>query len=526
MEAEDQVLIVGGGPSGLLSALLLARAGVRCRVLERKPGLSTHPKAMGVSRRTAEIYRELGLLSRIAEGSLSVEGRWLAIWAKSLAGEELGRIPIAAARSPLTPCEVLHCPQTWVEKVLLAAVLAEPLAAVQFGAHVVSVTPGPDGVEAVLGNGNSFSAPWMIAADGAASGIRRTLAVGTIGPGDMGHFINVMFRADYGARLQDRPAVLYQALSEEFFEAFVAVNGKDLWLMHHFLQPGEAADDYSAERFVPLIRQASGLPEVPVEVLSLSPWVMSPKVAAQFRAGRVMFVGDSAARLSPAGGLGLNTGLQSAHNLAWKLAAVIRGEAGEGLLDTYDSERRGVALMTMQNTNRNADEVFATVTAGLSGDFARVRALVASSRRGGAGLGQDLGIRYAEGAFLPDGTPASEEADPVNDYTPSGRPGGRAPHLAIRRNGAVCSALDLFGRGFSLIAGEDSPDWMAPPEVAVFRHGRDFQSEEFLAVFGIDPTGAVLVRPDGYVGCRFLKAPEDPSASLRLAMDRILCRQP
>lgn len=510
----------------MLSALLLARAGVRCHVLERKPGLSSHPKAMGVSRRTAEIYRGLGLLGRIAEGSLAVEGRWLAIWAKSLAGEELGRVPLAASRSPLTPCEVLHCPQTWVEEVLLSAVLAEPLASVQFGAQVESVAPGPDLVEAGLARGGSLSAPWLIAADGAASGIRRALGVGTAGPGDMGHFVNVMFRADYGTRLQDRPAVLYQALSEEFFEAFVAVNGSDLWLMHHFLQPGESADDYSAERFVPLIQQASGLPEVPVEVLSLSPWVMSPKVATQFRNGRVLLVGDSAARLSPAGGLGLNTGLQSAHNLAWKLASVLRGEAGEGLLDTYDSERRGAALMTMQNTNRNADEVFATVTAGLQGDFARVRELVAGSRRGGAGLGQDLGIHYAEGAFLPDGTPAPEEADPVNDYTPTGRPGGRAPHLAIRRKGAVCSTLDLFGNGFSLIAGEDSPDWMAPAEVSVFRHGRDFQSEEFLAVYGIDPTGAVLVRPDGYVGYRFLKAPEDPSASLRFALDHILCRRP
>ena len=510
----------------MLTALLLARAGVRCRVLERKPGLSTHPKAMGVSRRTAEIYRGLGLLGRIAEGSLAMEGRWLSIWAKSLVGEELGRIAIAAARSPLTPCEALHCPQTWVEEVLLAAVLAEPLASVQFGVQVDSVIPGPDGVAAVLGNGGSLSAPWLIAADGAGSGIRHALEVGTVGPGDMGHFINVMFRANYGRRLADRPAVLYQVLSEKFFEAFVTVNGSDLWLMHHFLPPGESAENSSAERFVPIIREASGLPDVPVEVLSLSPWVMSPKVAAQFRMGRILLVGDAAARLSPAGGLGLNTGLQSAHNLAWKLAAVIRGEAGEGLLDSYDAERRSVALTTMRNTNRNADEMFATVTAGLNGDFARVRELVAGSRRGGSGLGQDLGVRYPEGAFLPDGTAAVEEADPVNDYTPSGRPGGRAPHLAIRRNGTVCSTLDLCGRGFNLFAGEDSPDWPAPPEVSVLRHGRDFQSEEFLAVYGIDPTGAVLVRPDGYVGCRFLKAPEDPSDSLRLAMDRILCRQP
>ena len=159
----------------------------------------------------------------------------------------------------------------------------------------------------------------------------------------------------------------------------------------------------------------------------MRPWVMSPKVAMRFRLGRVLLVGDAAARLSPAGGLGLNTGLQSAHNLAWKLAAVVRGEASDLLLDSYETERHGAALQTMENTNENASEVFAIVQAGLRGEWDRVRELVAHNRRAGAGLGQDLGIVYESGAIVSDGTMPPKVSDRINDYVPSACPGCRRP---------------------------------------------------------------------------------------------------
>ena len=227
--------------------------------------------------------------------------------------------------------------------------------------------------------------------------------------------------------------------------------------MHHFLQPGEKPEDYSKERFEQIIRHVSGLPEEPVEVISMRPWVMSPKVAMRFRLGRVLLVGDAAARLSPAGGLGLNTGLQSAHNLAWKLAAVVRGEASELLLDSYETERHGAALQTMENTNENAGEVFAIVEAGLRGEWDRVRELVAHNRRAGAGLGQDLGIVYERGAFVSDGTMPPKVADRINDYVPSACPGCRAPHVWILRNEGTRSILDLFEGTMVLLAGRMAP---------------------------------------------------------------------
>ncbi len=522
MRQATPVVISGGGPCGLMTALLLTRAGVASVVLERKTGLSTHPKAMGVSRRTAEIYRQIGLLDRINDGSLSVDGHWLGLWAKSLVGEELGRVPLAELHSIHTPCVAMHCPQTWTEQVLFEALQKETLAELRFDAEVISIEPKGEVVGVTLRSGEILETPWLVAADGAGSLVRHQLNIGAVGPGDMGHFINVMFRAAYGKYLKDRPAILYHTLSEEGFENFVAVNGDDIWLMHHFLQPGETVDDYTKEQFAEIIRRASGLPEERVEVLSLSPWVMSPKVAERIREGRVLLVGDAAARLSPTGGLGLNTGMQSVHNLVWKLAAVVRGQAGEALLDTYHSERHGTAVSTMQHTNSNAEEIFAVVTAGLQGEWDRVRSLVGQSRRGGTGLGQDLGLRYGEGAFIPDGTTEPAEADPVNDYIPSARPGGRAPHLWADNKGH--SLLEFFGKGFCLLIGKDGDAWRQAGGVALVQNGREFSAHDFETIYGIQTTGAVLVRPDGYVGARFFEGPPSPPETLKQALDLILRR--
>ena len=522
MKIDFPVAIVGGGPCGMMTALLLARAGVSSAVLEKKSGTSVHPKAMGLSRRTAEILRQNGLLEHIYGGSLSMEGRWLGIWAKSLVGEELGRVPLTARHSEFTPCQPIHCPQTRTEKVLLEALKREPVAAVRFNSEVVSIESREGGLRLVLSTGETLGARWVVAADGAGSAIRDKLAIETEGPGDMGHFVNVMFRASYGQHVRDRLAILYQALSEEYFEAFVAVNGDDLWLMHHFLEPGEKPEDYSKERFEQIIRHVSGLPEEPVEVISMRPWVMSPKVAMRFRLGRVLLVGDAAARLSPAGGLGLNTGLQSAHNLAWKLAAVVRGEADEVLLDSYETERHGAALQTMENTNENAGEVFAIVEAGIRGEWDRVRELVAHNRRAGAGLGQDLGIVYERGAFVSDGTMPPKVADRINDYVPSACPGCRAPHVWVLRNEGTRSILDLFEGAMVLLTGRKGAVWPAPPLGSLLRNQADFLCEEFEAAYGIGETGAVLVRPDGYVGARFRIAPDDPEGAVHEALYAIL----
>lgn len=456
---------------------MLARAGVPCVVFEKQEGISTHPKAMGITRRTSEIFNELGIGDQMRAADFATSETQLMIWAKSLVGEELGRAPLPPRESPLSPCSPFHSPQPHTEAVLLAALEAEPLATVAFAHRVGEIRQHPHCVEldVLTPDGPTpWRGEWVIAADGAGSPLRRMLAVSAEGPGDLGHFYNVYFHADPGPLLAGRSSLLYNILREDLVEFLVSVNGRDLWLMHHFLQPSEEGVEPSHEEFVGTIRSAMGLPGLRVNVLGVASWVMSPKVASSFRHGRVFFAGDAAARLSPAGGLGLNTGIQSAHNLAWKLAAVVHGEATESLLDSYDRERREVSIAAMRYANDSSGEVFRQVEAALRGDFDAIRDSLRVSSRRIEPHSFDLGVRYGECE--------------------------RIPHAWLRENGRRISTLDLVGRRFVVLAGQQ-----ASLSGSVCRP-TDFEDPDYPARAGFGTTGAILVRPDGFVAW---KCPEN-----------------
>ncbi|MDX2079915.1 MAG: FAD-dependent monooxygenase [Terrimicrobiaceae bacterium] len=489
---ETCVAVIGAGPAGLMSALLLARAGVPCAVFEQHEGISTHPKAMGITRRSAEIFRQLGLLDRMQEADFSTAETQLMIWAKALVGEELGRAPLPAADVDWSPCRPFHSPQTHTEAVLLAALEAEPLARVHFRHRVRTIGREPHAVELdVSGPEGGFicRAEWVIAADGAGSPVRRILGIQAEGPGDLGHFLNVFFHADPSVVLEGRRSLLYNILREDLVEFLVSVNGRDLWLMHHFLQPGEDATRLSPEVLEGMIRAAMGLPDLRVQILGRAPWVMSPKVATAFRNGRIFLVGDAASRLSPAGGLGMNTGLQSAHNLAWKLAAVVHGHAGEGLLDTYEKERRSVSLGVMHHTNENSGEVLRQVDCALRGAFDELKTMLAASHRHEEDRRFDTGIEYSNGP--------------------------RFPHAWVRVNGQRLSTLDLVGGSFVVLAGPRAQ----VPKDALYKVVRpECEDASFAAAWGLDGEGAILVRPDGFVAGRVQGDPATVTAALRVAL--------
>lgn len=483
---ETSVLIIGGGPCGMLTALLLARAGVPCTLCEQHAGISTHPKAMGITRRTAEIFRQCGLVGEMSALDFSTPDTQLIIWGRTLCGEEYGRTPLPEPNPHLSPCRPFHSPQTHTEKVLLNALMAEPLAKVLFGHRARHLRQLPRGVELDLeapGGPLTARAEWVVAADGAGSRTRKSQGIEADGPGDLGHFLNVFFHADFGDHLQGKSALLHNILREDLVEFFVSVNGRDLWLMHHFLQSDNESP--REEDLADIIRSAAGIPDQRVQILGVAPWVMSPKVATRFQAGRIFFTGDAAARLCPAGGMGMNTGLQSAHNLAWKLAAVIQGRARESLLESYERERRALSMAVMRHTNGNAGEIFQQASCALNGDVDGLKSLICHSHRREEDLRFDIGTFYGE-CF-------------------------RFPHAPIAGNGR--STLDLFGNGFVIVAGPQAPvGGPGLPRVEVL--------ESFPPDLGCGPSGAALVRPDGFVTWK--TESEADNGAIQTALDAAL----
>jgi putative polyketide hydroxylase len=543
--SETPVLIVGGGPVGLACALLLARFGVRSLLVERHPGTSQHPKAMAVLLRTAELLRQWGVVDDMRAAGVPQDWLRQVLFARSLTGEALGAIEVSGYEpTALSPAQALRCPQTATEAVLRRAAEASGRATLRFGVEMTGFEQDADGVTATVrdvasGRTETVRARYLLAADGAASGVREALGIAREGPGDMGHFANIYHRADFGPRLGGRKPFMANILSQTIGGGYVAVNGRDLWLLHVYLEPKDRPEDVTAAVAVDLVRQASGAPDVEPEILSIGFWVMSAQIAERFRDRRVLLVGDAAHRTTPVGGLGMNTDLQSAHNLIWKLAAVLNGIAGEHLLDTYEAERRGVATFNTEASKARAEGVFDAGAAAARGDFDAIRKWVAGMQREpDSRLGQDLGYTYESEAIVPDGTPPTLRADPIADYVPNARPGARAPHLWLERERRRLSSLDLFDTAFVLLTGQGGAWREAAADIAAqdripleaFRIGDAAAADlvdpagAFADLYGIGPEGAVLVRPDGFVAWRAPTLPAQPAAALRAALGQILAR--
>jgi hypothetical protein len=268
---------------------------------------------------------------------------------------------------------------------------------------------------------------------------------------------------------------------------------------------------------VQLVRSAAGIDDLRVDVLSAAPWSGTAAVCERFRDGRVFLAGDAAHAISPAGGQGVNVGIHGVHNLAWKLAAVVHGRAGEALLDTYEAERRPVALAV------NAD-VVQNVAAGPA-----VRVEQFSNR------GRVLGVAYSSEAVVPDGTDPPTVGNSVVEYVPNARPGSRAPHAWLCRDGRQISTLDLFDTHFVLLAGPAGSAWICAGEQLAQQLAAPLRCctvgaegpivdtyGQWPALYGLEPEGAALVRPDGHVAWRSPTLTANPASSLTSAFRSVL----
>jgi putative polyketide hydroxylase len=538
---ETPVLIVGGGPAGLTASLTLSQLGVPSLLVSKYAQTLRHPRAVGLMQRTAELLRMWGVEEEVRErGVPRAYGKQM-VWTTTLAGEELGRTATVeadeTAAEPQSPSTGLRCPQDVTESVLRARAESFDTAELRFGLEMTGFDQDADGVTATIaphegGEGTSVRAQYLIAADGNDSSVREACGIGRTGDADMGHFVNVYHRAHLGPLVADRPGWSYAVIAADVAGAFVTIDGEGLWLFHVNLAPGETVADYTSERCVATIRAAAGVPDLDVEVLSVKSWIMGAELSTSFRDRRVMLTGDAAHRTTPDGGVGMNTGIHSANNLAWKVGAVVTGWAGPDLLDTYEAERRAVAEANVAYSARRGGGMIKMVEAVRAGDLETVRKGIAARPSGGR-QGMDLGFRYERGAVAPDGTTPPGVENPVAQYIQNACPGGRAPHLWVERDGQRLSTLDLFGRGMVLLTGANGLAWLAataaqPVPIEVFRVGPEGElvppAGRFESLYGIEPDGAVLVRPDGFVGWRTREAGANPARELADGLQVVLRR--
>lgn len=530
------VLISGGGPVGLTASLLLSRHGVRSLLVERHPSTALTPKARGINARTMEVFRQCGIDTAVREAGLQ-EGRMgLIVWTETLAGTEIERrVPGRATEKnmAMTPVKNCLCAQDDLEPVIRRFAEAAGPGTLRFNTELKSFSQGPGGVTGILtdrgtGRETPFTARYLIAAEGAQSRVRRALDVKMIGEEKVYDSVNILFHADLTKWVAHRPAALYFVELDDLRATFLTINGTDRWgfLIHGPKQYGWKPQDFTPEFCAELIRKGAGVPDLAVTVLGVNPWEASAIVSDRYRVGDVFLTGDAAHEMPPTGGFGLNTGVQDVQNLTWKMAAVLRGKADDALLDSYHAERQPYGTIVTENALANA----------MSMGRKERQSKVLPRQQFLNEQGLIFGASYQSQAIVPDGTPPCAVDDPVTDYTPSGRPGGRAPHVRLMRGHEQISTIDLFGSSFVLLTGGHGGDWHKAaaaigtswPALVAYAIGKNGELSDpdgdWHDVYGVDTKGAILVRPDGYVGWRSRSGVSDPLEVLRGAVDSLLGR--
>ena len=541
------VLIVGGGPVGMTASILLARLGIASLVVERRDGTQPAPAAHAVNARTLEICRAAGVdMDAIARASRPPADAGWVRWVTTLAGEELGALPYerqSDAELAVTPTPLRNLSQHRFEPILLDALRAAPGADVAFRHEWLRAEQDADGVtsqirDATRGETYQVRSRWLLAADGAGSPVRKSLGIAPIGPGRLQSFVMIHFAADLRALVGARPGVLYWTTAPDATGTLVAHDIDSTWVYMHPWDPDrESFADYSPAACAAIVRRALGTDAHPFTIRTVAPWTMTAQVAERYRAGRVFLVGDAAHRFPPTGGLGLNTGVQDAHNLAWKLGAVAAGWAPDALLDTYACERRPVAQTNADVSVRNAMkmmEVFQAVVGVRGGSATRadLSAAIAAQAEHFDMPGLQLGFAYETGAVVPDGSPPVAVDDPVRTFVPSARPGARLPHAWLAGAGAASTLDRIAYDRFTLLVGPNGAPWIdalaadEPAPIDALTIGRDVvdRNGTWLATLGIAPDGALLVRPDQHVAWRAARAVADPRRTLREAFTTILQR--
>ena len=544
---EVPVLVIGGSLVGLASAMYLAKHDVQVLSVEKHRGTAIHPRAGYFQLRTMELMRDAGIEDRVRAAALELyepDGALNAV--ETLAGREIANyIPnINHGVADVSPARRLFMPQQVLEPLLLERA-REYGARFEYSTELVDFTQDADGVTATVRDIDSLEerkirAKYMISCDGNRSPVRERLGIGMTGHGLLSHSITVYFRADCSKALRGRNLGVIYVINDRvsgffrlektglggFLVIFMAGDLKDK--SSRFI--ADTTDEAGA---IQMVRDSVGDQTLEVHIEAIDKWRAVADTAKNFQVGRIFLAGDAAHTMPPTGGFGGNTGIQDAHNLAWKLAMILRGQAGPALANTFDMERQPAGFQaTEQAYNRYATR--SDQALGTDGMHAAI---------------PDMHVefnRYRSTAVIPDPGYQDDGKLDIDPRQARGLPGTRAPHVELGRDGKTLSTHDLFSNNFVLFAGPDGHAWLDAAReaskatgVAIEAHriGRGGTAGEtglidlhgdastpFWTAYGIGPSGAALVRPDGYVAWRQQALGDDAPARLTDVLNTVLCR--
>ncbi len=581
--AEVEIAIVGAGPAGLTAAIELAALGVDVALFERRDSTSPLPRAHLLNQRTMEIFDDLGVAADVYAMS-PPDDRWHRVaWYTSLGGErpgqgrEIGHMhawgggPDAGRYAAASPNPYANVPQMRLDRALADHAEKCCPGRIFFGHEVVEIDAGGDGVELdvhVVSRGESrkVHARYVIGADGGRT-ITKALGVPMVGPTELLDMVTMHVTADLSPWITDEQVLLYYFIDPKGqggFRGTICAMGPDTWgsqtrqWAFHQAFPMGSRDSDDIDTLSARFRDIVGIPDLEFDIQAVSHWTFEGVVAERYRVGNAFLVGNSAHRHPPTGGLGLNTAVQDVHNLCWKLAHVLRGQADDALLDTYGAERRPVGEFNVAHSLENAGghrriaaalgltediteedgwaQIDAWSASGPDGD-ARRRAV--ADAVGGNGddysqLNVELGYVYESGAVVGDGTQAPRVDNPLRDYTPTTRPGHHLPHAWVLRDGRRVSTIHAIDHArhtllvdpFEAQVWEHAVDVAGVPVTVIALASIDSAGEpQWDRIREVSPGGAILVRPDAHVAWRTMAMPDNPAQVLQNTMRTISFRK-
>ena len=521
---DTPVLIAGGGPIGLALAGDLGRRGVATLLVEERENKLNPAKMLEVSVRTMEFCRQLGVVENVRNWGFPHDWPLDSIFVTDLQGYELGRvrIPSLAAQTHLTvsPERGMPCPQTWFDPILQEFARSFPHVTLRHNTRLESFVQDPDGVtvtlrDRVTGRSEIVRTRYLVGCDGFASTVRELLGIEIRGEPHIDWSMTIYLRIpDLPAQHDKGKAFRYVFVGPEGTWSFLSiVDGKDLWR----LQLVDLDEERLQNADIPaLMRRCMGS-DIAYTVEHKDLWERKRTVADRFMDARVFLAGDAAHAHPPNGGLGMNTGIQDAFDLGWKLTAVLGGWGGEALLESYDTERRPAsaraAEVSLKNYRRlrsaaQQSEIYSPTAAGDAARHTIGARLVEENERSWNPVGVHLGYIYQPSPIVvPDGTP--KPPDDTYDYAPTAFPGARAPHVWLAPDR---STLDLFGEGFVLLKFADVPSQAIERAAARRNVPLRLHRIEHPAAAALYGCALVLVRPDGHVAWRADVPPADPLA--------------